>query len=48
MMIIKAVMFSFRFGGVIRLIGGDKSGIKNSGTEDFVEIRSIYGTTQKY
>ena len=44
MMITKAVMFSFQFGSVIKLIGGEKSGIKSAGTMDYAEISIIYGT----
>ena len=48
MVIIKAVMFSFRFGSVIRFIGGEKRGIKSAGTVDYVEMTIIYGTPQNY
>ena len=48
MMIIKVVMFSFQFGGVIRLIGGDKIGIKSAVTVDYVEMSIIYGTPQNH
>ena len=41
MMIIKAVMFSFRFRSVIRLMGGEKRGIKSSGTVDYAEMSII-------
>ena len=44
MMIIKAVMFSFRFGSVTRFIGGEKRGTKSAGTVDFAEMNIIYGT----
>ena len=37
-------MLSFRFGGVIRLIGGDKGVIESSGTVDSAEMSIIYGT----
>ena len=43
MIIIKAVMLSFIFGSVIRLIGGDKRGIKSVGTVDSAEMSIIYG-----
>ena len=46
MVIIKAVMFSFRFGSAIMLIGGDQMGIKSAGTVDSTEMSIIYGTTQ--
>ena len=45
-MIIKAVMFSFRFGIVIRLIGREKSGIKSAGTVDYMKMSIIYGNPQ--
>ena len=48
MMIIKAVMFSFLFGSVIRFIGGEIRGIKSAGTVNFAEIIIIYGTPQKH
>ena len=47
MMIIKTVMFYFRFGSVISLIGGEERVIKSAGTVDSVEIIIIYGTPQK-
>ena len=40
-------MFSIRFGSVIRLIWGDKRGIKSSGTMYSAEMSIIYGTPQK-
>ena len=48
MMIIKVVMFSFRFESVIRLIGGEKRGINIAGTVDSTEMSIIYGTPQKH
>ena len=44
MMIIKAVIFSFRFGSLIRLVGGENRGIKSAGAVDSEEISIIYGT----
>ena len=46
MMIIKAVMFSFRFGSVIRLIGEELRVIKSAGTVDSAVMSIIYGTTK--
>ena len=46
MMIIKVVVFSFRSGSVIRLIGGEKRGIKDTGTADYSEMIIIYVTPQ--
>ena len=48
MMIVKAVMFAFLFGGVISLIGVEKSVIKSSGTVDSAEICILYRTPQKH
>ena len=48
MMIIKSEMFSFRFGGVIRLILGEQKGMKNAGTVDSEEMSIIYGTPQNH
>ena len=42
MMIIKAVMFSFRFWSVTRLIVGDKRVIKSAGNVDSAEMGIIY------
>ena len=46
MMIIKSVMFYFRFGGVIRLIGWEQKGINSAGTMDSAEMSIPYGTPQ--
>ena len=48
MIIIKAVMFFFHFVIVIRMIGGEKMGIKSVGAVDSAEMSIIYGTPQKY
>ena len=48
MMIVKAVMFSFRFGSVTRLIGGEQRGINSIGTVDSAEISIIYGTPKNH
>ena len=48
MVIIKALMLSFLFVSVIRLIGGDKMRINSAGTVDSAETSIIYGTTQKH
>ena len=48
MRIIKSVMLSFRFGGVIRLIGGEQRGTKSSGTVNSAEVSIIYVTLQKH
>ena len=48
MMIIKSVMFSFHFGGVLMLIGGEKSGMKSAGTMDSAKMSIIYGTPQNH
>ena len=48
MMIIKAVMFSFRFESVIRLIGGEQRVIKSAGTVDYAEMSIIYGTPKNH
>ena len=47
-MIINAVMFSFRFGSVTRLIGGEQRVIKSAGTVDSEEMSIIYGTPQNH
>ena len=47
-MIIKAVMFYFRFGSVIRLVGGYQRVIKSAGTVNSAEISIIYGTPHKH
>ena len=47
MMIIKSVMFSFLFGNVIRLTGGEQRSIKSAGTVDFTEMSITYGTAKK-
>ena len=47
-MIIKSVIFYFRFVGVIMLIGGEKGGIKIAGTVDSAEIIIIYGTPKRH
>ena len=47
-MIIKAVMFYFRFGSAIRLIGGDQRGIESAVTMDYEEMIIIYGTPQNH
>ena len=47
MMIIKAVIFSFQFGNVIRLLGGEQREIKSDGDVYSVEMSIIYGTPQK-
>ena len=47
-MIIKSVMFYFRFGSVTGLIGGEKRGIKSAGIVDSAEMTIIYGPPQKY
>ena len=44
MMIIKAVVFYFQFGSVVRLIGEDHRVIKSAGTVDSAEMSIIYGT----
>ena len=48
MMIIKPVMFSFLFGGVIMLVGGEQREIKSAGTVDSAEMSIIYETPQKH
>ena len=48
MVIIKSVMFSFRFGSVTRLVGGDQRVIKSAGTVDSVGTSILYGTPQKH
>ena len=48
MMTIKVVMFSFLFGSVIRLIGGEQNVINTAGTVDSAEIIIIHGTPQKH
>ena len=47
-MIIKGIIFSSWFGGVIRLIGGEQRVIKSASTVDSAEISIIYGTPQKH
>ena len=47
-MIIKAVMLSFRFGSVTRLIVGEQRAIKSAGTVDSAEMSIIYGNPQNH
>ena len=47
-MIIRAVVFYFIFGGVLRFIGREQRVIKSAGTVDSTEISIIYVTPQKY
>ena len=47
-MIIKAVILSFIFGTVIKLIVGDQRGTKSAGTVDSAKMSIIYGTKQKH
>ena len=42
----KAVILSFLFGSVTRLIGGEKRIIKSAGTVDSEIVVVIYGTPQ--
>ena len=46
--ITEAVMLSFRFGVVTRLIGGKQGVIKSTGTVDSTKMNIIYGTPKKY
>ena len=48
MMIIKSVMISFRFGSVIRLIGGGKRGINRASNVDSAKMSIIYWTAQNH
>ena len=48
MMVIKAVMFSFLFGSLIRLIGGEQRGINSTGIVDSVGISIIYVNPKKH
>ena len=44
---LKAVMFYFRYGSVIRLIGGEQRILKSATTVDSAEMIIIYGFPQK-
>ena len=48
MIIIKALMFSFRFGDVIRLIGEEQRGIESAGTVDSTGMIIIYGNPENH